>query len=125
MVNQDENAKTVEKQIFEYLELGGFDVYFPQNKSGECTSNYVVVSEGVTADIIGTSSNRRYYEILCYVPAAMYSDLRGYVNSVKKRLDGLFPMVRNSNMESEPFFDTMLKAHMISVTYHNNFYAGR
>lgn len=105
--------------IYEHLKSKGVDVYFPTQKKGECTSPYVVVKEGNTTPLNDFTSTMTVFEILCYVPGSQYSKSRVYTDQIKEFMKGLWPMIVPLNYETPPFFDSLVKGHMISVQYRN------
>lgn len=112
-------AETRWKDIYDHLKKGGFDVYSPGQKTGECKEPYVVVKDSGLSGLSGISSNRQLFDLMCYVPETRYSILESYVSSIKKHMDGLFPMVRPAHYQTPSYLDENVKAHMISVQYLN------
>jgi len=96
-----------------------FEVYSPGTKTGECTTNYLVVKKDGSVQFGKFSSDIDYYSLLCYVPRDAYSQLEKYVNDAQISMKLLEPMVSYANQKSPSYYDDTLKAHMISVTYKN------
>lgn len=111
--------------IYDCLKAAGFDVYFPTQHVGECSSPYVVVKDSGTSQYQQFSSVETLYEVLCYVPKARYSDLHPYKESVKSALKSLWPMIIYNRYETPPFFDDTADAHMTSIQYRNVQYSPR
>lgn len=107
------------QDIYLRLKDKGFDVYFPAQKLGECTSPYVVVRDATTSQVSGISSTVTYYDILCYVPGHQFSILETFVDSVKDAMRTLSPMIKPTYSQTQSFYDEKINAHMISVQYKN------
>lgn len=107
------------KDIYDFLKEKGFDVYFPEQKTGECTSSYVVVANAGLTGLTEISSSQVLYDVMCYVPEKKYSTLEPFVNDVERTLDGLFPMIRPVHFRTSAYYDEQVKAHMISTQYFN------
>ena len=107
------------EQIYKHLESEGFTVHSPKQKMGECVEPYLVVKDTGASSAMSVSSTWKTFDILCYVPASKYRTLNGYVESVKKAMDKLFPLLQPTHFETPSFEDTDVKAHMISVQYQN------
>lgn len=110
-------AETRWQDIYNHLKKSGFDVYSPGVKTGECTSNYVVVKNDGNSKMLSFSTNLEFYSVMCYVPQKAYSTLEAYKESVKKAMKGIYPMVKEYGSETPSFFDDSVKAHMISIEY--------
>lgn len=107
------------KDIYDALKRNGYDVYFPEQKTGECTSSYVVVANAGLTGLTEISSSQVLYDIMCYVPEKKYSTLEPFVNEVEMALDELFPMIRPVHFRTSAYYDQDVKAHMISTQYFN------
>lgn len=108
---------SIQKQIVDVLRKDGSKVYFPEQHEGECLNNYLVVkSEGVVP-LLGTSSERPIYTVMCYVPKNRYSDLEDLVFKTKQKMKELYPMLMYTGNESPSIYDEDLKAHMVSFQY--------
>lgn len=105
--------------IYRHLKGKGIEVYFPTQKIGECTSPYVVVRDAGTNPYMGFSTTLTTYGVMCYVPKNQYSQLRVYTDQVKEAMWELKPMIMPLNIETPPFFDETVKAHMTEVQYRN------
>lgn len=105
--------------IYKHLKSAGFDVYFPTQKKGECTSPYVVVRDAGTNPLMSFSSTTTTYGVMCYVPKEKYSNLRVYTDQVKESMKGLSPMITPLHYETPPFFDDTVNAHMTEIQYRN------
>ena len=112
-------ADTRWKDIFDKLTEKGIDVYSPNQKTGECTSPYVVVKDAGRVVSTTISSSQDLYDLMCYVPAKQYSTLEGFVDSVEAAMDELFPMIRPMHFRTASYYDDYVKAHMISTQYAN------
>ena len=107
------------QDIYVFLKDKGFEVYFPAQKVGECTSPYVVVRDATTTKVAGFSSTVTYYDIMCYVPKDHFSTLEPFVEQVKISMRGLVPMIKPTYTQTQSFYDESVKAHMISIQYLN------
>lgn len=107
------------QDIYVFLRDKGFEVYFPAQKVGECTSPYVVVKDATTTKLTGFSSTVTYYDIMCYVPKDHFSTLAEFVEQVKTSMRGMVPMIMPTYTETQSFYDESVKAHMVSVQYRN------
>nr|DAP26694.1 MAG TPA: tail completion protein [Caudoviricetes sp.] len=105
-----------------YLHLknvGNFETYFPAQHKGECTSKYVVVKTGITSQVNTFTSTQTEYDILCYVPQSMPSQMDVFFEEVKNCMKMLNPMIRPAYTETEMFYDDTVKGYMRSVQYIN------
>lgn len=109
--------KSVLKQIYDCLKNNGYDVYFPSQHEGECLDPYIEVKYDGTMELVGVSSDRPIYDILCYVPENNYSMLERMIFDIKVVLKALYPMIQQTGNETAAYYDEDLKAHMISVQY--------
>ena len=107
------------KDIYNKLKQHGIDVYSPGQKTGECTSPYVVVKDAGRVDLTTVSSSQNLYDLMCYVPMDKYSTLDLFVDDIENIMDELFPMFRPVHYRSASYLDTEVKAHMISIQYVN------
>ena len=107
------------QDIFLHLKARGFEVYFPTQKQGECSSSYVVVKDATTTQYLDYSSTVTYYDIMCYVPRDRFSQLEPFVEQVKEAMKGLVPMIKPTYTQTQSVYDDSVKAHMISVLYKN------
>lgn len=112
-------AESRMQDIYLHLKQKGFDVYFPAQKVGECVDPYVVVKDATTSKFAGISSTVTYYDVLCYVPKEQFSKLEPFVESVKKAMCELKPMITPAYTQTQSFYDENLSAHMMSVQYKN------
>lgn len=108
------------QDIFLHLKNKGFSVYPPATKVGECTEPYLVLKTSATTQKLRYSSMVTYYDVLCYIPRGQYSQLEVYFQSVKDAMKELQPMIMPTYTDTEPFYDDMVKAHMVSTQYRNN-----
>lgn len=107
------------KDIYNVLKEKGYDVYFPEQKKGECTSSYIVIASAGRTDLVDISSSQDLYDIMVYVPKDKYSTLDPLVDEVEEALDDLFPMIRPVHFRTSPYFDTDVQGHMISTQFYN------
>lgn len=107
------------RDIFMHLQNNGVDVYSPAQKTGECTSPYVVLKGGGTTQYQQFSTVQDMYELLCYVPQATYSQLDIFVARVELLMKELAPMIRSSHYRTPPYYDDFVKAYMTSIQYYN------
>lgn len=112
-------ADTRWEDIYEKLTEHEIDVYSPGQKTGECTSPYVVVKDAGRTASTEISSSQDLYDIMCYVPKESYSTLEQFVNNVEAIMDELFPMIRPMHFRTPSFYDDSVKGHMISTQYVN------
>lgn len=108
---------SIQKQIVDVLRKDGSKVYFPEQHEGECLNNYLVVKSEGAIPLLGTSSERPIYTIMCYVPKNRYSDLESLVFKTKQKMKELYPMLMYAGNESPSIYDEDLKAHMVSFQY--------
>lgn len=116
-----EDFKTVWKLIFDVLKED-FEVYPPMEKVGDCLEPYIVLKNNGANSTSGLlSSNYYMYSVMCYVPEHQYSYLEEYVMKVKKKMNDerIRFMVQPTGIETTSFYDSSIKAHMISVEYQN------
>lgn len=107
------------QDIFVHLKKAGFDVYSPGIKSGECTSEYLVVKNDGSSKHISFSTDIDLYAVMCYVPKEKYSTLEPLVQRVKNSMKGLEPMIKPYGSQTPSYYDDSIKAHMISIEYKN------
>lgn len=114
-----EYQDSIWQDIVVHLQADGFDVYSPGMKVGECVSPYIVVKNDGSTRHASFSTDVDFYAIMCYVPRAAYSTLEPLVQSVKKSMKGLEPVLRPYGMQSASYYDDGFKAHMVSIEYKN------
>lgn len=107
------------EDIYTKLSEHGVAVYSPGQKTGECTSPYVVVKTAGRVGSTEISSSQDLYDILCYVPKDAYSTLEAFVGEVENIMDELFPMIRPMHFRTASFYDDSVKGHMISTQFAN------
>ena len=112
-------ADTRWKNIYDKLKQKGISVYSPGQKTGECTSPYVVVKTAGRMGLTEISSSQNLYDLMCYVPLKNYSILDQFVDQVESAMDELFPMFRPMHYRTPSFLDDEVKAHMVSTQYVN------
>lgn len=113
------STKSRWQDIFLHLKQGGFDVYSPAQKTGECKAPYLVVKDASSSQFLNYSSTRSFYDILCYVPKAHFSDLEHFVGTVEAAMKGLSPMIQPTYTKTPSFYDDSVKGHMVSIQYYN------
>ena len=111
--------RTRQLDIIKHLKDSGFDAYLPGKHKGECISSYVVVKTGETVQYNNYSSTVTYYDILCYVPEDVPSQIDSYLDSVVTAMKALYPMIQPTHTHTAPFYDTDVKGHMRSAQYIN------
>jgi hypothetical protein len=107
------------QDLYMVLKKGGFNVYFPSTKMGECLSPYVVVKNDGLTKHVEFSTNLSLYSVMCYVPRDSYSKLESYKNKVKECIKQIHPLFKERGLETPSFYDDSVKAHMISISYEN------
>lgn len=107
------------QDIFLHLKTQGFDVYSPGMKTGECTSEYIVVKNDGSSKHLSFSTDVDLYAVMCYVPKDRYSSLETLVRRVKNSMKELEPMILPYGSQTPSYYDDSLKAHMISIEYKN------
>lgn len=112
-------ADTRLKDIHDKLTEKGISVYFPGQKTGECTQEYVVIKEAGKVGLTEVSTSQVLYDIMCYVPLSLYSTLDGLLERVESAMDELFPMFRPVHYRTPSFTDDEVKAHIVSTQYVN------
>ena len=101
------------------LKKSGFDVYSPGVKVGECKSPYVVVKNDGSTKHASFSTDVDFYAVMCYVPKDAYSKLEPMVQSVKRAMKELEPMIFPYGTQTSSYYDDAYKAHMVSIEYKN------
>jgi len=107
------------QDIFMHLKNQGFDVYSPGMKTGECTSEYLVIKNDGSSKHMSFSTDVDLYAVMCYVPKAKYSTVETLVQRVKSSMKGLEPMILPYGSQTPSYYDDSLKAHMVSIEYKN------
>lgn len=118
----DANYKYEESRwqdIFEHLTTSGFSVYSPGIKVGECTEKYIVVKNDGSTQLASFSTDEDFYSVMCYVPKQAYSELEPLVQSVKRSMKELEPMIIPYGSQTPSYYDDSIKAHMVSIEYKN------
>lgn len=118
-VNTFEYEDSRWQDIYLHLKKRGLDVYSPGTKTGECTSEYLVVKNDGSSKHVSFSSDVDLYAVLCYVPKDKYSSLEPLVQRVKNIMKGLEPMILPYGSQTPSYYDDSVKAHMISIEYKN------
>lgn len=118
-VNEFEYKDSRWQDIFLHLKKQGFDVYSPGMKTGECTSEYLVVKNDGSSKHTSFSTDVDLYAVMCYVPKDKYSSLEPLVQRAKKSMKELEPMIKPYGSQTPSYYDDDLKAHMISIEYKN------
>lgn len=118
-VNEFEYKDSRWQDIFLHLKAQGFDVYSPGMKTGECTSEYLVVKNDGSSKHTSFSTDVDLYAVMCYVPKDNYSSLEPLVQRVKKSMKELEPMIKPYGSQTPSYYDDDFKAHMISIEYKN------
>lgn len=106
------------ERIYNHLTQKGFDVYAPGQHKGDCLSPYVVVKPSGATQFGEYSSDIIYYDLLVYVPQEHFSQLSVEVAKLKSAMKELYPMLRESHIETPAFTDDTNKSHMWSIQYH-------
>lgn len=119
-VNTFEYKESRWQDIFLHLKNQGFDVYSPGTKTGECTSEYLVVKNDGSSKHVSFSTDVDLYAVMCYVPKEKYSALEPLVQMVKKSMKELEPMIKPYGSQTPSYYDDSYKAHMISIEYKNH-----
>lgn len=107
------------KFLFKYLEDGGFDVYTPGQKQGECTASYIVLKDAGVLPFVNFSTTQNLYDILCYVPVDHFTDLEPLLDSVEAYLNKLYPRFKSLHTRTTSYYDEDAKAYMASTQYVN------
>lgn len=118
-VNTFEYKESRWQDIFLHLKNQGFDVYSPGTKTGECTSEYLVVKNDGSSKHVSFSTDVDLYAVMCYVPKEKYSALEPLVQMVKKSMKELEPMIKPYGSQTPSYYDDSVKAHMVSIEYKN------
>lgn len=107
------------QDIHAHLVKKGYEVYPPGVKTGECTKPYIVVKNDGSYEHANFSTDRDMYAVMCYVPKGQYSKLEPLVQSVKKAMKELNPMIQPYGQQMPSYYDDSCKAHYISIEYEN------
>lgn len=118
-VNTFEYKESRWQDIFLHLKSQGFDVYSPGTKTGECTSEYLVIKNDGSSKHVSFSTDVDLYAVMCYVPKEKYSTLEPLVQMVKKSMKELEPMIKPYGSQTPSYYDDSVKAHMVSIEYKN------
>lgn len=105
------------KEIFDFLNNLGYEVYFPNQKTGECTSFYIVLKEQLTTS--GLTSYRLGYtniDIILYAPRTQMLMLLDKKKEIKEHLKG-YKTLFYAGMEAPVIEDDVVKGITCSVTY--------
>jgi hypothetical protein len=108
------------QDIFIHLKKAGFAVYSPGMKTGDCTSEYLVVKNDGSSKHASFSTDVDLYSVMCYVPKDKYSSLEPLIQRVKKSMKELEPMIKPYGSQTPSYYDDSFKAHMISIEYKNH-----
>lgn len=107
------------QDLYLHLKNKGYDVYEPEQKVGECTSQYLVVKNDGSYRHANFSSDRDMYAIYCYVPRLRYSELETLVQSIKMDMKELYPMFQLYGQQLASAYDDTAKAHYVVIEYEN------
>lgn len=107
------------QDMYAFLKSKGFDVYWPAQRLGECTSPYIVIKNDGSYKHVHFSTDRDMYAVQCYVPRLQYSKLEPMVQAVKKAMKELYPMFMPYGQQQPAFYDDGIKAHYITIEYEN------
>lgn len=108
------------KDLYKYLKVEGYDVYFPEQHVGECLKPYLVLKYSGSVPAQGVSSRADLYDIFIYVPRDKYSLLDEMVQSVVKAMVGLKPLFfKYNDQQTASIYDDDVKAHCVSIEYAN------
>lgn len=107
------------QDIFDMFKEADFEVYAPQQKTSECKTPYVVIKNAGTSELPGTSSVIYMYDILGYVPGNQYSLLESFMESIQTAMKTMYPIMQRGYVQSYPYYDDLVKAHMSSIQYLN------
>lgn len=118
-VNTFKSENSRWQDIFMCLKNQGYDVYSPGMKTGECTSEYLVVKNDGSSKHTSFSTDVDLYAVMCYVPKDKYSSLETLVQRVKRSMKELEPMILLYGNQTPSYYDDSLKAHMVSIEYKN------
>lgn len=105
------------QKLFDYLADLGYEVYFPNQKTGECTSFYIVLKEQLTTSSI--YSFRLGYtniDIILYAPRTQMLMLLDKKKEIKEHLKG-YKELFYAGAESPMVEDDSVKGITCSVTY--------
>lgn len=107
------------QDIYLHLKNKGFEVYAPEQKTGDCTSPYLVIKNDGSYNHVNFSTDRDMYAIYCYVPKMRYSELEPLVQKVKAAMRELYPMIQYYGQQLPSYYDDTVKAHYIGIEYEN------
>lgn len=108
---------TMFEKAFDKLVEHGLTAYPPATHKGDCLAPYIVIKDGVTTKIAGTSSTRKLLTFIVYVPSRRYTDIEGIKQSVKATLDELYPELLFTGNETQPFLEDDNKSWNVSLEY--------
>ena len=111
---------SVYEKAYDALEDSKIKVYPPATKHGECTEPYVVLKDNGKSKARTFSSQFALIDMMCYVPGDRYTDLESFVYKCKEVMQGVYPMLMPTGLETPSFYDDSVKAWMISVEYRNS-----
>ncbi|PRR84744.1 hypothetical protein [Clostridium luticellarii] len=105
------------QKLFDYLADLGYEVYFPNQKTGECTSFYIVLKEQLTtSSIYSFKLGHTNIDVILYAPRTQTLALLDKKKEIKEHLksyEGLF----YGGYESPTIEDDSVKGITCSVTY--------
>lgn len=115
-----ESANSRLQDLYHILKDGGFDVYMPDVKEGDCLSPYLVIKNDGGTKHSNYSTNIDLYSVMCYVPRRSYSQLEPLMVRVRNYMkENARPLFDETGEVSPSYFDQDLNAHMISIEYRN------
>ena len=103
------------KEIFRHLSKAGYEVYSLGQHKGICAAPYLVLRNNGASS--GYSTVIQDYEILLYYPLDRYSEFEGYIDSVRKTMNELYPQVKLVDDQQPHVPDGDIKAYMTSLIY--------
>mgnify|MGYP000865795364 CR=1 FL=1 len=103
--------------LYDFLIALGFDVYFVGQKTSDCTSNYVVIRDGITsAQYDSFNVGYTLVDIILYVPRNANSQMLPFKQQIKDALKAYKPL-KYAGIETGTVSDDSVKGLTSSITY--------
>ncbi|MEY8275095.1 hypothetical protein [Blautia marasmi] len=103
------------QDIFLHLTDAGFNVYSMGQHEGKCTAPYIVLKSDISR--IEHSVEGQWYKLLLYFPADRYSQFGGYIDTVKTRMNELYPVMKLVDDQQPHYLDDDVEAYTTGLYY--------
>lgn len=105
------------KRIYDTLKEAGKEVYFAGQKQGECTKEYVVITDSVQVQFSTYTTDIKYYDVYVVVPEDMYTKANQFLEEVIKDLQKLYPALKRAHNISPVIWDEMAQGWTTSEQF--------